>query len=117
MINWTNTDSAVMGSMRPPVMRVINGRKHSDHSGPNTSGFWCRKSIPVPDVQRAPRNRVPYDIQDPHFSMAAVSLPGTQRSGTVFQASNAGAAHASEITFTNSRPQARCVDANGRVSR
>jgi endoglucanase len=113
MINWTNTDSANMGSMRPPVMRVTNGRKHSNHSGANVSGFWCRKSVPIAGMQANPRNSVPYDIQDPHFSMAVVSLPGTQMAGTVFQASNAAASYASEISFTNSQPQARCVDSNG----
>lgn len=112
MINWTN-DSAGMGSLTVPVMRVTNGKKNSDHAGGNTTGFWCRKTLPLAEIQPNPRNRVPYDIQDAHFSIAAVSVPTGSNTGILFQASNSGAMHASELLFSNSRPRARCVDRNG----
>jgi hypothetical protein len=113
MLNWINTDSASMGSLTVPVMRVTNGRKNSDHSATNTTGFSCRKTVPFPEVQPNPRNRVPYDIQDPHFIIAAVSVPGSGNTGILFQASKVDNAHASELRFVNSQPQARCVDLQG----
>jgi len=113
MVNWIN-DSAGMGSLTVPVMRVTNGRKNSDHAGANTTGFWCRKTVPLAEVQPNPRNRVPYDLQDPHFIIAAVSVPGLNNTGILFQASNSGVLYASELRFSNSQPQARCVDSTGR---
>ncbi len=114
MINWTNTEGgAAMGSMVPPVMRVVNGKKSSDHSAPNTHGFWCRKLVAIPGIQPNVRNRVPYDIGDPHFAIAAVSVPAAGSSGIVFQASNALGAFASELAFDSSRPQARWTDFTG----
>ena len=115
MLNWVNTDSSNMGAMSVPVMRVANGRKSSDHSVPGTCGFWCRKSIPVAGVQPNPRNRVPYNIEDPHFAIAAVSLPGLDHTGVLFEASNAEKEYCSELSFSNSRPQARWTDAAGNV--
>jgi endoglucanase len=115
MVNWTN-DSSGMGSMTVPVMRVTNGHKNSDHSAANTTGFWCRKTVPLAEVQPNPRNRAPYDIQDPHFTIAAVSVPGSGNNGVVFQASNSGVLYASELLFSNSRPRAKCVDRDGRVA-
>jgi endoglucanase len=112
MINWLN-ESPSMGNMRPPVMRVTNGRKHTDHAGADTAGFWCRKTQPVPEVQANPRNRVPYDLQDPHFTIAVVSVPGLTNTGIVFQAGHPHWMHTSEITFSNSQPQARCTDRFG----
>jgi endoglucanase len=112
MINWVNTDSA-MGSMVPPVMRVTRGRKHSDHSAPDTWGLWCRKSLAKPDVQPNPRNRIAYGTQDPHFALAAVSIPGPNNTGVVFQASNAQESYSSDLSFQKGRPQARWTDAGG----
>lgn len=69
--------------------------------------------MPLAEVQPNPRNRVPYEIGDPHFSLAAVSVPGAGNTGIVFQASNAGVLYASELAFVNSRVQARCTDQSG----
>ena len=113
MVNWINKDSAAMGDMSVPVMRVINGKKSTDHSALNTFGLWCKKSESVAGIQANPRNRAPYDIQDAHFAIAAVSVPGADNTGVVFQASKAEANHVSELAFANSQPQARWVDANG----
>jgi endoglucanase len=114
MINWINTEGgSAMGTMAPPVMRVTGGRKNSDHSATNTFGFWCRKSWAVPGLQPNPRNRVPYNIEDPHFAIAAVSVPGAGNSGVVFQASSADGIYATELAFSNSRPQAKWMDVNG----
>ena len=114
MLNWTNTEGgAAMGTFVPPVMRVTNGRKNSDHSTPDTQGFWCRKSWAIPEQQPHPRNRVPYNIEDPHFAIAAVSVPGSNNTGIVFQASAADGAYASELGFSGSRPVARWIDPTG----
>jgi endoglucanase len=114
MLNWTNTEGgSTMGTMVPPVMRVIGGHKASDHSAGNTHGFWCRKSIVVPGLLPNPRNRVPYDLQEPHFTIAAISVPGTANSGVVFQASNAAGAFVSELALANGVPQARWTDPTG----
>ncbi|WP_233259461.1 glycoside hydrolase family 5 protein [Ramlibacter sp. WS9] len=110
MVNWTNAESSSMGTMVPPVMRTGGGRKRSDHSAANTHGFWCRKTVPSAGVQPKPRNRVLYEVNDPHFAIAAVSVPGSANSGIVFQASNANAAVISELAFVNSRPQAKWID-------
>jgi len=112
MINWLNTDVAVSANMPPPVVRVTNGRKATDHSGWSTSGFWCRKVVAAPGIQSNPRNVVPYNAGDPHFAIAAVSAPAGAN-GVVFQASNSTAVHASQLLFVNGAPQARLRDANG----
>jgi endoglucanase len=113
MINWVNTDSSAMGAMRPPTMRVINGRKSSDHRAADTWGFWCRKPLAVPGVQPHPRNRVGYGMRDDHFAIAAVSVTGQDNTGVVFQASNSVEMYCSELSFSKSQPQARWTDASG----
>jgi endoglucanase len=114
MLNGINTDSG-MGTMTLPVMRVTNGRKNSDHAAPETFGFWCRKTLPVPIKQPNPRNRVPYNLDEAHFAIAAVRVPRLDNTGVVFQASNATLAQRSELSFSNSQPQARWIDADGRT--
>jgi hypothetical protein len=114
MLNWINKDGA-MGTMSLPVMRSLNGRRFTDHSVWDTFGFWCKKSEVQPGVQPNPRNRVPYNIQDAHFAIAAVSVPGTGNTGVVFQASKSEDYHTSELAFANSQPQARWVDVNGQT--
>jgi len=113
MLNSINTDSAAMGNFRVPIMRVTNGRKNSDHSAPGTTGLLCRKAIPTAGIQPNPRNRVPYTLGDPHFTIAAVSIPGAGVDGIVFQASTAFNAYRAELAFANSQPQARFLDRNG----
>lgn len=114
MLNWMNKDSPAMGAMALPVMRVSGGRKYSDHSASGTFGFWCKKSVAVPDIQPNPKNRVPYDLQNPHFVLAAVSVPGRNNTGVLFQASRAEEGQASELGFANGRPHARWTDARGK---
>jgi endoglucanase len=113
MLNWMNTETIYTGGVGVPTMRVTNGKKSTDHSGPATSGLWCKKVIPVPGIQPNAKNRVPYDLKDPHFSMMALSVPGTNNTGVAFQASRADHIIASQITFTNSQPQATCNDLAG----
>ena len=115
MINWTNKDSSTMGAMSLPVLRVTNGRKNSDHTAPDTFGFWCKKSAPAAGVQPRPKNRVPYNIEDAHFALACVSIPGKSNTGVVFQASKAEARQASELGFTNGQPRASWLDAKGQA--
>jgi endoglucanase len=111
MLNWMNTDSATLANMPPPVTRLVNGKKAADFTGAATSGFWCRKSFALPQVQN-PRNLVPYTVGDPHFMLAAVSLNAPQ-DGVVFQASNAYVATGSQIAIAGGRPQASIVDSGG----
>jgi hypothetical protein len=56
---------------------------------------------------------VPYDLQDPHFTIAVVSVPGVTNTGVVFQAGHPHWMHTSEITFSNSQPRASCTDRAG----
>lgn len=111
MLNWFNTDLD-MGVFVPPVMRTINGRKAIDLTAPSTFGLWCRKVWVVPGLDPNPSNVVPYNINDPHFAIAAVAVPGAT-SGIVFQASAADGAYRSELAFDAGRPQARWVDSSG----
>ncbi len=113
MLNTINTDTAFTGGLTVPTMRVTNGKKNSDHSATNTAGFWCRKTIPLPEAEPNPRNRIPYALQDPHFSLIALSVPGAGNSGIAFQTSQAGHVIASQITFSNSQPQASVTDVTG----
>ncbi|HSV44238.1 MAG TPA: cellulase family glycosylhydrolase, partial [Ramlibacter sp.] len=114
MLNWTNDDNPAAGRMRPPVMRLTRGHRHSDHSAEGCSGFWCKKGEPMPGVLASPRNRVPYNIEDPHFVVAVFSVAGPS-TGVVFQASRAEAAWTSELCVAQGRPRARWVDAKGRT--
>ncbi|HJP98926.1 MAG TPA: hypothetical protein VJ862_10220, partial [Rhodanobacteraceae bacterium] len=111
MTNWMNTDSATLANFPPSVMRAINGKKCTDHTGLATSGLWCRKNAQIPEIQPHPRNVTPYTVADPHFMIAAVSLNAPQ-DGIVFQASNAFATTATQLAIAGGRPQAMCVDAS-----
>ncbi|MBG9386476.1 glycoside hydrolase family 5 protein [Caenimonas aquaedulcis] len=116
MINWTNTDRPGSGGVQhPPVLRDVSGLKISDHTQPDTYGLWCRKQTPVAGSNPNPRNRVPYDLQDAHFVIAAVGVPTPSCSGTMFQASYAQGSQAAEINFDASRPQAKWTNAAGQA--
>ena len=112
MLNWLNTEGSFMGTFVPPVMRVVNGHDCADFSAPGTFGFWCRKTWVVPGLQPNPRSRVPYNLTDPHFAIAAVSVP-TASTGVVFEASSADGAYLTELAFSNGQPQAKWVDSAG----
>ncbi len=114
MLNWTNDDNPAAGPWRPPLLRVTDGHRHSDHRGEHTAGFWCKKSVPQPGVAAQPRNRVPYNIEDPHFVVAVFSVPRAHAEGVVFQASRAEAAWTSELRLAGGHVQARWVDAKGK---
>ena len=115
MLNWVNKTNGGMGTMSVPVMRVTNGKKNSDHSLYNTWGFWCKKSMPMLGTQPNPKNKIAYNLEDAHFCVAAVSVPGQRNSGVLFQASQAEARFTSELNFTNSCPGAKWVDATGQT--
>jgi endoglucanase len=114
MLNWTNTDRPGMGNQKAPVMRVYAGMKISDHTAADTYGFWCRKVLQIPGSQPNPRNRVPYDVRDSHFTIATIGLAGAT-SGVMFQASNATAAQTAELAFSNGQPQAKWIDINSQA--
>ncbi len=113
MLNWTNTETPAMGRMSLPVLRVANGRKSSGHQA-ETSGFWCKKAVPEADIRPNPVNRVPYNIEDRYFAIAAVGIAAKDSSGLVFQASQTEASHACELAFSNGQPVVRWEDAKGR---
>ena len=114
MLNWINRDTAASGDMRLPLMRTVGGKRASEH-GPDTWGLWCKKSVATPGVQPQPRNRVPFDLEDAHFAVVALSVPQALSSGVVFQASRAEARHCSEIRLSRGQPQLRFVDARGQT--
>jgi hypothetical protein len=115
MLNWINKDSAASGTMVLPILRVSGAQKYTDHRASDTWGFWCKKAAPVPGVQANPRNRVLYDLQDAHFTNAAVRVPGASNTGVVFQASKAEETYTSELGFSGGKPQARWIDASGKT--
>lgn len=115
MLHWMNQDSPAMGTMAPPRMRVSKGRKSCWHAGGEGVGLWCKKSIPMADVQPNPINRVPYNLEDAHFALAAVSIAAGNSTGLVFQASTAEEKQASELGFIDGQPMARWVDAKGQT--
>ncbi|WP_287066072.1 cellulase family glycosylhydrolase, partial [Ramlibacter sp.] len=112
MLNWINTASN-MGGMSAPVMKTLNGVKTTDHSVYNTFGLWCKKCEPQPGVQPNPRNRVPYNIDDGHFAIAAIAVPGTANTGLVFQASKTEDNQVAELALQNGAPAAHWLDING----
>ena len=112
MINWTNHETPAMGSLSPPVLRVANGRKSSVHVT-GTSGFWCKKTVPEAGLRPRPANRVPYNIEDRYFVIAAVSMAAQNTSGLVFQASQAEENHACELGFSGGCPVVKWEDARG----
>ncbi|RYZ10601.1 MAG: twin-arginine translocation pathway signal protein [Comamonadaceae bacterium] len=114
MLNWTHVESSPAGTGLLPKLRVVDGKRATDHSAPGTRGFWCKKAAPQLGIRPRPETRVPYDVQDPHFVLAAVSVPGASNTGVVFQASKSEDNHASELCLRNGQPQARWVDAAGR---
>ncbi|HZY16939.1 MAG TPA: cellulase family glycosylhydrolase [Ramlibacter sp.] len=113
MVNAMNTDRPLPGGLLVPVLRTVRGRKALDLGAENTFGLWCKKTAPAPGVQPRPANRAPYDLQDPHFAIAVVAVPGAWNSGVVFQASRAEDPFTSELALEGSRPQARWIDAGG----
>jgi len=114
LLNFLNRDSERIAPMVPPVLRTVNGRKALDLSAPDTWGLWCRTSAPAPGAQANPRDRIPFDLHDEHFIIAAIVVPAPGRSGVVVQASRAEERLASELALEGGRPQARWVDANDR---
>lgn len=114
MLNWMNQDGPDMGPWRPAVMREVEGRRGSDHADPDASGFWCKKVLPSATYP-APRNVIPYGLADPHFIVAAVSVPAGVRDGVVFQASTSGGTWYARLAFAGGRPQAQWRDARGQV--
>lgn len=116
MLNWLNKEP-FMGSMQVPVMRVLNGRPCSDHTATETHGLWCKKTTPRPDAIANPRNRVPYNLEDPHFCLAAISVPGNNHSGVIFQASRAESLHTAELRLNGNKPELNQTDSHGQTLR
>ncbi len=116
MLNWLNKEP-FMGSAQVPVMRVINGRPCTDHTAYDTHGLWCKKTMPSAGVIANPRNRAPYNLEDPHFALAAISVPGSSHTGVVFQASRAEALYKSELRLSGNKPELSFADSNGQTLR
>lgn len=112
MLNWVNRETVSSGDMAAPVMRTLAGRRASDHTAPGTWGLWCKKAR-----RNGPADpqRVPFDLEDAHFVIAAISVPQLQASGVVFQASQAEGLQLSEIRLSRGQPQLRFTDVRGQV--
>ena len=113
LLNFLNRDAQRTAPMVPPVLRTVNGRKALDLSAPDTWGLWCRTCAPKAGVLPNPRDRVPFDLHDEHFLLAAIALPAPGRSGVVLQASRAEERHSSELALEGGKPVARWVDGSG----
>lgn len=114
MVNFLNRDNPrAVGAMVPPVLRNLDGRKALDVSAADTWGLWCKKTAPKPGVQPNPRDRMPFDLQDEHFLLAAIAHPGGDGSGVIAQASRAEERYCSELALEQGRPQARWTDGGG----
>lgn len=113
MLNWVSERDRAGGAMAPPILRTVNGRRCADHTAPNTWGLWCRRPSPTAGLPPDPRNRLPYQLQDPHFAIVALSVPGARHSGIVFQASKAEGLHGVELALRGNHPQARWLDTQG----
>jgi endoglucanase len=117
MLIWLNTEGKAMGNRPLPLMRqsagnnTSKGIKSTDHSAPGTFGFWCKKSAPEPGIQPRPINRVPYNLDDAHFVIAAISVASQNNSGVVFQASKGEENYATELALLNGKPQVQWIDA------
>jgi endoglucanase len=121
-LNWFNTGST-MGPFTVPIMRTVNGRKAADLTGPNAFGLWCKKRLHP--AERNPDGSVnfqadvhavpvmPYKLDEPHFAIAAISVPSAGATGFVFQASAADRAHFSALELKAGMPQARYVNSGG----
>jgi hypothetical protein len=115
MLNWLNTDGPGEGRWVPPVLRTLGGKKSADLSAPGTLGLWCKKAVPIPGVQANPRNRVPYDLETPHFALAAIRAPAAGASGVIVQASRAEDVVTSELRLEGGTPVALWVDSGGQT--
>ncbi len=116
MLNWVSEHDRAGGAMAPPILRTVNGRRCADHTAPNTWGLWCRRPSPTPGSQPDPRNRLHYQLHDPHFAIVAMSVPGPRHSGIVFQASKAEGVHGVELALRGNHPQARWLDTRASAS-
>jgi endoglucanase len=116
MLEWTNKDNAASGTMVVPIMRTSGaGKRYADMRAADTFGFWCKKSVPIPNVQANPRNRVPYGVDDAHFAIAAISVPSSTNDGVVFQGAKSDDIRISELSLAAGHPQARWIDANNQT--
>ncbi|WBY00401.1 cellulase family glycosylhydrolase [Ramlibacter tataouinensis] len=114
MLCFINTDNPDAGAIRPPLLRVVEGRRAIDTAAPGAWGLWCKQRAPAAGVQPHPRNRVPYDLEGEYFALAAIRLPRANAGGVVFQASRAEARQASELLLEGGVALARWTDAGGR---
>jgi endoglucanase len=127
MVNWFNT-GAGMGPFTLPKMATVTtpagSRKAADMTKDPANittvfGLWCRKRLPIPltDATRFtadpnPVEVVPYGLDSPQFTIAAISVPPAA-SGVIFQASSANSVQLATLEVNAGKPQARWVDANG----
>jgi endoglucanase len=111
MLNWFSTGPN-QNQFSVPVMQVVNGHRCADLRAPNAFGLWCHKQLREPTQQPKAVNVVPYHIDEPHFAIAAISVPNTGGNGAVFQASTGEHVTLAELAIVNGRPAARWVDQN-----
>jgi hypothetical protein len=112
MLNWFSTGENQDQFPLPVMATSPSGRKCANFPAWNTFGLWCRKQLREPSQQPNALNVVPYRIDEPHFAIAAVSIPNAGSNGAVFQASTGEHITLAEIAVLNGKPAARWVDRN-----
>jgi endoglucanase len=119
MVNWFNT-AAGMGPFTTATMRAnVSGRKAADLTNQNAFGLWCRKRFAIPQsssttftADPTPIEVVPYGLNTPQFTIAAISVPSAT-TGVIFQASAADYTQLASLELKAGQPVARWVDATG----
>lgn len=123
MVNWFNTGPG-MGPFVTAKTTTVGTRKAADLTNPDYTvqvfGLWCRKRLAIPQTPDTrftadpnPREVVPYGLNDPQFTIAAISVPSATTSGVIFQASSADYGHLAALELKAGKPQARWVDTAG----
>ena len=117
MINWMSVDFPAMSSgMALPKMAKSGGLSMMDLSGTGAVGLWCKKRVPVAGTEPNPRNRVPFNLEDPHFCAVAIQAGQSGADGVVFQAGLSEGTYLVELRLVAGRARARWIDASGQVA-
>jgi endoglucanase len=121
MVNWFNT-AAGMGPFTTAKMSTVGTRKAADLRNPDAFGLWCRKRLAIPltnstrfTADPTPIEVVPYGLDTPQFTIAAISVPSAT-TGVIFQASSADFGHLASLELRAGKPVARWVDPAGQES-
>lgn len=118
MINWFNddTDQGMDVATLSTMATDSNGKKYMDLSTYPRRGLWCKKIEPTTPDKPNPTSRMKFDLQNPHFAVATISISALSTAGVVFQAGQTEGQQRSELAFVNGVPRAVFTDINGVTS-